>query len=83
MTALLLSDSLRGIWLLSKSCLYFLILRFSVVLQRDLMESFKEVSVGVEDCPDLTKAPFHLAAEGLSGSPRICDVGGVYLNGLR
>ncbi|OQR73540.1 ester hydrolase C11orf54-like [Tropilaelaps mercedesae] len=47
------------------------------VLQEGLQKSFTEVSVTVEDCPDLKKAPFHLAAEGLSGLPRICDIGGV------
>ncbi|XP_022658551.1 ester hydrolase C11orf54 homolog isoform X2 [Varroa jacobsoni] len=49
----------------------------ATALQRGLTESFAEVLVRVEDCPDLTKAPFYLAAEGLSGSARICDVGGV------
>lgn len=28
------------------------------------------------DCPDLTAAPFHLASNGLCGSPTIIDVGG-------
>ena len=28
------------------------------------------------DSPDFRQAPFHLASEGLSGSPRLADVGG-------
>lgn len=28
------------------------------------------------DCPDLTAAPYHLAGQGLSGSPTIVEIGG-------
>lgn len=34
------------------------------------------MSVEAVECPDLTQAPFHLAASGLGGSPTIVDVGG-------
>ena len=42
-----------------------------------LTSNFADFSVKVVDCPDLRKAPFGLAAPGLSGAPRIADVGGV------
>lgn len=42
-----------------------------------MKENFAEVSVDVVECPDLTQAPFHLAANGLSGSPTIADIGGL------
>jgi hypothetical protein len=35
------------------------------------------VEVSVVKCPDLTQAPFHLAAAGLGGDTAIADVGGV------
>ena len=41
-----------------------------------LSSNFEHVSVSVVTCPDLRQAPFSLAAPGLSGSPRIADVGG-------
>lgn len=41
-----------------------------------LQAYFEVVDVSLSDCPDLRAAPFHLAAEGLSGSPRIVEVGG-------
>jgi len=34
------------------------------------------VSVSVVECPDLSKAPFHLAGKGLGGSPCLIEVGG-------
>jgi hypothetical protein len=46
------------------------------VIAKGLTSNFEESSVTVEPCPDLRKAPFHLAAEGLNGSTRIADVGG-------
>ena len=46
-------------------------------LQEYLSTEFQEASVSVTSCPDLMKDPFHLAASGLSGSPAVCDVGGV------
>lgn len=49
----------------------------SEVLQCGLSSYFREVSCSVVPCPPLNEAPFHLASSGLSGSPRICDVGGV------
>jgi hypothetical protein len=41
-----------------------------------LSSNFEHVSVSVVPCPDLCQAPFNLAAPGLSGNPRIADVGG-------
>lgn len=41
-----------------------------------LKQNFKDVSVTVEQCPDLRELPFYLAAAGLSGHTRIADVGG-------
>lgn len=47
------------------------------VLQTGLKICFETAEVNVVDCPDLTQQPFHLAAPGLCGSPRLTDVGGV------
>ena len=47
------------------------------ILSDGLEENFGLVSVEVVDCPDLTAAPFDLAAPGLCGDARIADVGGV------
>jgi len=33
------------------------------VLEAGLKKNYEEVSVEIVKCPDLTKAPFHLAAE--------------------
>lgn len=46
------------------------------VIQSGLEKNFKEVAVSVAECPDLTKAPYNLQGSGLSGSPRIGDLGG-------
>lgn len=46
------------------------------VLSIGLKENFGEVSVSEVDCPDLTAAPYHLAGQGLSGSPTIVEIGG-------
>jgi len=46
-------------------------------LERALSKNFTSSSVQVVDCPDLQKAPYHLAAAGLGGHPVIADVGGV------
>lgn len=47
------------------------------VFQAGLRKHFAEVQVKVVECPDLRKEPFTLAAEGIGGSPRVLDVGGV------
>lgn len=47
------------------------------VLQNGLQSHFEEVEVTTTRCPDLQKKPFLLASEGLCGSPRLADVGGV------
>ena len=46
------------------------------VLEGALQSNFASASVSVETCPDLSRAPFYLAAPGLSGSECIADVGG-------
>merc|ERR1712136_436581 len=39
--------------------------------------NFELAEVEVVDCPDLSQAPFHLAAKGLCGDAAIVDLGGV------
>lgn len=41
-----------------------------------MKSNFAEVSVTIVDCPDLTQAPFHLAASGLGGDSTIVEFGG-------
>ncbi|XP_055326567.1 ester hydrolase C11orf54 homolog isoform X2 [Sitodiplosis mosellana] len=45
-------------------------------LRAGLSKNYADVTVEIQDCPDLTKAPFYLATEGLTGSQTIVDVGG-------
>ena len=47
------------------------------ILQDGLSKNFRDAKVEVVSCPDLTQAPYGLAAPGLCGSPRVADVGGV------
>jgi len=48
------------------------------VLTKTLEKNYKHVSVAfVDTTPDLSRAPWNLASEGIAGSPRLCDVGGV------
>ncbi|XP_018610714.1 ester hydrolase C11orf54 homolog isoform X1 [Scleropages formosus] len=47
------------------------------VLHNGLKNNFADAQVRVVECPDLSQAPFHFPANGLCGSPRIMDVGGV------
>jgi len=49
----------------------------STVLQSYLSLQFVEAAVEVVECPNLTVAPFHLAAPGFGGNPKAVDVGGV------
>ncbi|XP_065656468.1 ester hydrolase C11orf54 homolog [Hydra vulgaris] len=42
-----------------------------------LLENFKNASVSIEECPDLTKEPWTLASNGICGTPYLLDVGGV------
>lgn len=51
-------------------------LPFSTALSNGLQQNFADVHVDEIDCPDLTAAPFHLAASGLGGSKTVLDVGG-------
>ncbi|XP_063702104.1 ester hydrolase C11orf54 homolog [Culicoides brevitarsis] len=46
------------------------------VLTSGLTSNFATVSVDVVDCPNLKKAPFHLASEGICGNPLLLEVGG-------
>lgn len=46
------------------------------MLENGLKKNFAEVCVEIVDCPDLTKAPFHLASSGLDGDPTIVEFGG-------
>jgi len=47
------------------------------VLETGLKTNFADVSVAIVDCPDLSKAPFHLASSGLCGDATIVEFGGV------
>ena len=47
------------------------------VLENGLRDNFEEASVSVVECEDLTKSPWNLAAPGISGSPKMLDIGGV------
>jgi len=46
-------------------------------LKGSLAKYFKSAEVSVTDCPDLTKAPYFLASEGIGGYGVIVDLGGV------
>ncbi|KAJ5367497.1 hypothetical protein N7541_001438 [Penicillium brevicompactum] len=48
----------------------------ATIIQKALLSNFKTASATVVNCPDLKQAPFNLAASGLSGNPRIADIGG-------
>jgi hypothetical protein len=48
----------------------------AAVIESSLLSNFQVASARVVECPDLKQPPFNLAASGLSGSPRIADVGG-------
>ncbi|KAM9319504.1 ester hydrolase C11orf54 homolog [Gastrophryne carolinensis] len=49
----------------------------AAVLDGELKKNYAEVQVKVVDCPDLTQEPYGFPVKGLSGKPRIADVGGV------
>src|ERR1700742_1163357 len=46
------------------------------IIQAGLDQNFKEASVSIAECPDLSQPPFNLAGKGLCGNERIADVGG-------
>ena len=50
------------------------LLDMSKALDRGLKENYKEVEVGVVDCPNLKQ--WGCPAEGISGNEKIIDVGG-------
>lgn len=47
------------------------------VFKKDFKNKYQNVEISVEQCPDLTQSPFHLAASGLGGKTAIAVVGGV------
>lgn len=59
--------------------MYFSLKRVTIIaaLKSGLETNFECVLVEVCPCPDLSQAPFNLAASGLGGHPRILDIGGV------
>lgn len=46
----------------------------ALALSTGLIQNYANVSVNEVECPDLTKAPFHLAASGLCGTETIINV---------
>lgn len=46
------------------------------VVAAGLTSNFETVKVEVVDCPNLTEDPFHLAGQGLNGSPTLLELGG-------
>ncbi|KAL1494731.1 hypothetical protein ABEB36_010279 [Hypothenemus hampei] len=46
------------------------------VFRSYLPTNFAEVNVQVMDAPNLTQTPFHLAAPGLGGKPKLLEIGG-------
>lgn len=48
----------------------------ATTLEPTLKSNYKTSSIAVSSCPDLRKAPFHLAAAGISGRECIADIGG-------
>lgn len=47
------------------------------VINAGLQTNFKESSCEVVKCPDLSQAPFGLAAPGICGKARLAEIGGV------
>lgn len=48
----------------------------AAAIHKGLQSNFITSSASVSVPPDLRQSPFHLAAPGLSGSPRVADIGG-------
>ncbi|KAK5042917.1 hypothetical protein LTR84_012006 [Exophiala bonariae] len=48
----------------------------TAALKAPLAANFEHSNVEVVQCPDLRRAPFHLAMQGLSGNEKAADVGG-------
>lgn len=48
----------------------------SSTLRPSLRANYKESTIDIVTCPDLTAPPFHLASQGLSGNESIADIGG-------
>lgn len=49
----------------------------SQCIEKSLRSNFASAAVRVVTCPDLSESPWNLAAEGICGSPRLVDIGGV------
>ena len=47
------------------------------VIKKGLEGNYETSSCSVVSCPDLSEAPFGLAAAGICGKTRLADVGGV------
>jgi hypothetical protein len=45
------------------------------IIAKGLTKNYAHSSCKVQSTPDLTQPPYHLAAPGLSGSPRVVDIG--------
>ena len=46
------------------------------LIEKCLQSNFASATATIVQCPDLSQAPFNLAAPGLSGNPSIADIGG-------
>ncbi|XP_065316748.1 ester hydrolase C11orf54 homolog isoform X2 [Gordionus sp. m RMFG-2023] len=46
------------------------------VIKKNMGAYFQTCDVSVNNVPDLTKPPFHLACQGICGYPKLLDVGG-------
>lgn len=46
-------------------------------LEPALKNNYENVEVDFVDCPDLSLPPFNLASEGICGSPKLAEAGGV------
>ncbi|CAG9771103.1 unnamed protein product [Ceutorhynchus assimilis] len=46
------------------------------VFKSHLLNNFAEVNVEVVDSPDFTQKPFYLAGKGLTGNPKLLEIGG-------
>lgn len=48
----------------------------AAAVRNGLQSNFRRSSTSISAPPDLRQSPFHLAGSGLSGNPRVADVGG-------
>ncbi|XP_033219087.1 ester hydrolase C11orf54 homolog [Belonocnema kinseyi] len=52
------------------------LLELKSIFEKALSKNFADVTVEIVECPDLTEAPFALAASGLGGNPTLAEIGG-------